>query len=537
MPSTTSASRRTRSMGDLSGAGEGRGWRLRLLRGTCGCCSEERADVVADRAVRLHQRDQLPLVEAGARVREAHADPVAHLQLGPRLRTHPGVLVGEAGDRDPGGRADRAVPGGADHLCLGQVEVVRRVPLARVQERLLAGRAGDDLGPEAEGRLQGAFLGDPVEGGEVLVVAVVVGDVRAGAEQLQYGRAEFGDLREDVRHRVEPGAAARADDDLLCAGEPLLGVEGGRERDEPPQPRPYALRVRVRHLALVPGHAHQAQRPGRRHRVGHRRAVGLGPGAGARALARAELHDHVDGAGGARRAQGLLHQLDPAHGVDVTDEAELRVGAHLAGQPAQRDRVDQLVGEEDAADPVRAVDPGLVRHGGGDAPGAALQLVREELRGHGGLAVRGEGEAVALRVRLQQGEVVLHRLGGEGEDGGGEPAGEEVAALGGEGGDGQALGVGRERLEAVVDAFFGEAGGQLLGSGGEAFGCQGKLLEVRCIICNTHCAYRSTLSNIRADARSMVTTGPHADQRGAFSVRTRSRDGPRRRDHRCRLSR
>ncbi|MEV5258476.1 hypothetical protein AB0L02_10510 [Streptomyces anulatus] len=41
--------------------------------------------------------------------------------------------------------------------------------------------------------------------------------------------------------------------------------------------------------------------------------------------------------------------------------------------------------------------------------------------------------------------------------------------------------------------------------------------RVRCNICNTHCVYRSTLSNIRADARSMVTTGPpHADQRGAL---------------------
>ncbi|CAM5730581.1 hypothetical protein SMICM304S_07914 [Streptomyces microflavus] len=74
--------------------------------------------------------------------------------------------------------------------------------------------------------------------------------------------------------------------------------------------------------------------------------------------------------------------------------------------------------------------------------------------------MRGEREAVALGVRLQQGEVVLDRLGGEGEDGGGEPAGEEVAALGGQGGDGQALRVGRERLEAVVDTLLGEAGGQ-----------------------------------------------------------------------------
>lgn len=72
--------------------------------------------------------------------------------------------------------------------------------------------------------------------------------------------------------------------------------------------------------------------------------------------------------------------------------------------------------------------------------------------------MRGEREAVALRVRLQEIEVVGHRIGGEREDGGGEPAGEEVAALGGEVSDGQALRVRGQGLEAVVDAFVGEGG-------------------------------------------------------------------------------
>ena len=48
-------------------------------------------------------------------------------------------------------------------------------------------------------------------------------------------------------------------------------------------------------------------------------------------------------------------------------------------------------------------------------------------------------------------------LGGEGEDGGGEAAGEEVAALGGQFADGAGRSAsGREALEAVVDAFVGE---------------------------------------------------------------------------------
>jgi hypothetical protein len=53
---------------------------------------------------------------------------------------------------------------------------------------------------------------------------------------------------------------------------------------------------------------------------------------------------------------------------------------------------------------------------------------------------------------------VLQALGGEGEYGGGEAAGEEVPALGGQLADGQALGVRREALEAVVDVFRRQAG-------------------------------------------------------------------------------
>jgi hypothetical protein len=87
-----------------------------------------------------------------------------------------------------------------------------------------------------------------------------------------------------------------------------------------------------------------------------------------------------------------------------------------------------------------------------------LDLAVEELRGHGGLAVRGEGETVAGRVRLHEREIVFQPLGGEGEHGCGEAAGEEVAALGRQLGDGQAVGVRREALEAVVDAFLGQAG-------------------------------------------------------------------------------
>lgn len=104
--------------------------------------------------------------------------------------------------------------------------------------------------------------------------------------------------------------------------------------------------------------------------------------------------------------------------------------------------------------------------------------------------MRGEGEAVALGVRLQEAQIVLDGLGGEREDGGGEAAGEEVAPLGGELADGQALGVRGQRLEAVVDALVRQVGHEASSS-------------KRCVGCNSHCVCRSVLSSIRAKAGSM----------------------------------
>lgn len=75
--------------------------------------------------------------------------------------------------------------------------------------------------------------------------------------------------------------------------------------------------------------------------------------------------------------------------------------------------------------------------------------------------MRGEGEPVAGRVGLHEGEVVFEALGGEGQHGGREAVGEEVAALGGQLADGEAVGVRREALEAVVDAFPGQSGERL----------------------------------------------------------------------------
>lgn len=70
----------------------------------------------------------------------------------------------------------------------------------------------------------------------------------------------------------------------------------------------------------------------------------------------------------------------------------------------------------------------------------------------------GEGEPVPGRVGLHEGEVVLEPLRGEGQHGGREAVGEQVAALGGQLADSEDVGVRREALEAVVDPFPGESG-------------------------------------------------------------------------------
>ncbi len=103
--------------------------------------------------------------------------------------------------------------------------------------------------------------------------------------------------------------------------------------------------------------------------------------------------------------------------------------------------------------------------------------------------MRGEGQTVALGVRLEEREVVLDRLGGQGEDGRGEAAVEEIAPLGGQFGDREALGVRRERLEAVVDTLVTELVHALVPElVGGPVGGHGSLLErSHCNICNSHC--------------------------------------------------
>lgn len=110
-----------------------------------------------------------------------------------------------------------------------------------------------------------------------------------------------------------------------------------------------------------------------------------------------------------------------------------------------------------------------------------------------------------------------------------EAAGEQVAALCREGADGQsrALGVRGQCLEPVVDRFVGESSDRAVACHGSSSNCRAP--RGRCVSCNAHCVFRSALSNIRANAGSMVPGGRPVRSR---SDRDRHRDRNRSRGRR-----
>lgn len=158
----------------------------------------------------------------------------------------------------------------------------------------------------------------------------------------------------------------------------------------------------------------------------------------------------------ARAFEGFGHQLDAADRVDPADELERGIGGQLGGQPAQAARVEQLVGQQDPRDAERAVDAQVPGVGAGDAPGAVLDLAGEQLRGHRGLAVRGEDDAAGGAPGGHRPQVVLECFVVEYHEGREEPVGEQVEPpvrgfAQREPGQG-----GRGRAEPPVDALLAE---------------------------------------------------------------------------------
>ena len=140
-------------------------------------------------------------------------------------------------------------------------------------------------------------------------------------------------------------------------------------------------------------------------------------------------------------------------GCRIDEEAEVEIGV-LPQEPDHGCDVapaDELVRHDDAAQPEAHRDAELVDGCHGDAPGPALELAREKLRRHGGLAVRGE-EHVAVGGEIAHPGLVV----GEGrflEEGERERQvlAQHVPLPGAEVLEGPRCCVGGEALQAAVD--------------------------------------------------------------------------------------
>jgi len=106
----------------------------------------------------------------------------------------------------------------------------------------------------------------------------------------------------------------------------------------------------------------------------------------------------------------VLDQRQLRQRVDQEHDAQLGVPAQQHLDAGQVFVAHHLVGDERAARAGRHAHRQLRDGGEGQAPGAGVELALEELRRHGGLAVRREVDAPLAHARLHPRQVVLERL-------------------------------------------------------------------------------------------------------------------------------
>ena len=109
----------------------------------------------------------------------------------------------------------------------------------------------------------------------------------------------------------------------------------------------------------------------------------------------------------AATAEERAQRIGIGRRVDQAAELEPRVGQQ-ARDNGHVGAVDQLVGHQHPAHAVAVRIAHLRRGRQGDAPGAGLQLHREQLRAHGGLAVRGQLDPVGGHEPPHPVQVVGH---------------------------------------------------------------------------------------------------------------------------------
>ncbi len=351
-------------------------------------------------------------------MRDAQAHAVADLGcIGffALVPTQVGMLVVQRGDLPAGGhtlRLQRAARRACDRH--GQRKVEGDVTLADRQDR--QARLGPRLhvGPDFHCRGQ-AFAALAAQAlvhhaHHALVEAMVVRDIAARAQQAAHRRTQR--RLQAPRHEVEDGRAAGRDQHLVGLKQ-LLRVAVARHGFDAVHQRGGVGRVG---LALARGalpfvglDAHELGRVARAHPRGERNGFVVRAAARARAL-HADLEHHLE-----RHARGIalgpvFNERQLRDRIDQEHDAQVRMVGQQQLDACQVFVAHHLVGDERAA---RACGHahGQLRDGReGQAPGAGVELALEQLRRHGGLAMRRQVDAPLAHARLHPREVVLQRL-------------------------------------------------------------------------------------------------------------------------------
>ncbi|GAA3131986.1 hypothetical protein GCM10020001_062750 [Nonomuraea salmonea] len=232
---------------------------------------------------------------------------------------------------------------------------------------------------------------DAVERGALAVEAVVVGDVRAAAQQDP--RLGGDQLAAD---HVEPLAAADGQDGTL---EPDV-LDGVLQRRQI-----FPDVFRALQPALVARHPGQLHAGGALRVRGHLKQPLQRPAAGPAALV-TQLDQHPERP--PPRVPG--EQVEPRLGVGEAQQLELGVAVQLGRRPGEPRGIDHLVGHHDAAHAEAPDGRGLPQRRHREPPRTGGQLHRGDLRRHVRLGVRRQLQAVIAGEGRHRGDVVLQRV-------------------------------------------------------------------------------------------------------------------------------
>ena len=212
----------------------------------------------------------------------------------------------------------------------------------------------------------------------------------AAAAQHDLDRATEVRGAERGRHLIEILRAAGAQDDRPRRKQILAGARPGKLDQVLQESRD--LRFGIGYSADHILEAFDADQRELRH--GGDRAChpqGFLPGPTARAAAgHAALEQDLEWSPERHLLQLAPQQLDALQGIDQAQELEAGVGLQLGEDGADRLAPDQLIGHEHTRHAEPTAHHQLLHGGDGDAPGAIGELPGEQLRRHGGLAVRAQ---------------------------------------------------------------------------------------------------------------------------------------------------